>query len=160
MAQVLHLRPTFRSRPVMRMLGIHGTGGIKIDIGFLCSGYNYQYAVNVPFQLFIRVSLKQIAGTFNRLVHIGIIKGKPFYLIVITGMGRFYEILIATGFFAFAECQRNSYFTACMETLSPKSICHLHCGERYGINRISRMYSLLFLCRHTARKGSDKRQGY
>lgn len=57
---------------------------------------------------------------FYRFVHIGIIKSQTAYFNGITGMGGIDKVSITSCFLAFAERQRNRYFTAGIQPLPPE----------------------------------------
>ena len=73
-ARLLVLDPTLISRPLVWMLWIDGTGGIEIAIWLLCRSYHIEHAVDVSLQLLVRISLEDVAGTFDGLINIGIIE--------------------------------------------------------------------------------------
>ena len=125
-AQILHLRPAFRPRPIVRMLGVHGTCGVKIPVRFLGGGHYDQYAVDIFFQFLVRVSLQGVTCTFNRLIDIRIVKGEASHLILITGMSSFHKVFITSRFLTLTESQRDGYLAACLQALSPETVRHLH----------------------------------
>ena len=145
MAQVLYGYPAFFSCPVVRMLRVHGTGGIEIAVRFLGSGNNDEYTVDVFLQLLVRIGLQGVTGSFYCFVYVGIVERESFYFICIAGMGRFYKAFVTPCLFAFAECQRNSYFTARLKALSPETVRHFDGGKRYRVNRIP-MINLCISC--------------
>ena len=159
MAQVLYSHPALRSCPIMGMLRVHGTGGIQVSIRFLRSGNNRQHAVYIPLQLLIGISLQRVAGPLNGLVYVGIIEGEPFYFILFTGMSCFHKVFIASRLLTFAECQRDGYFTACPEALSPEAVRHFDGSKRHRGDGVARMQRLLLLCNCTTGKSSGKCQG-
>ena len=122
MAQFLHFFPSFTPGPFVGMLGIHGTGRIQVSVGFLCSSHQYQDTVNIGFQLLIGIGLKQITGSFNGLVDVGVIKGIACNIIFQAGVGSLDEVIITPGFLTLAESKRNSDLTAGFQALSPESI--------------------------------------
>ena len=146
MAQFFHFFPTFASCPFVRMFGIHGAGCVQVAIGFLCCSYDGQYAVNVFLQFFVRISLKQITGSFNGFVNICIIERITAYLDGIAGMGCHFEIPVPPGLFAFTECKRDGHFTARFQALSPKRVCYLHRSKRDRVNGIAVCCLLLCVC--------------
>ena len=123
-AQLLHLFPAFAACPLVRMLGVHGAGGVQVAVGFLCSSHYHQYAVDVLFQFLVWIGLQQITGSFDGFVYVSIVKREASHFIVLAGMGSHFKVLVAAVFFAFAESQWDGYFTACFQALSPKGIRH------------------------------------
>ena len=142
-AQVFHFFPAFRSGPFMGVFRIHRPGSIQVSVRFLCPGNDHQHTVDIFFQFFIRIRLQQIAGPFDRFIHIGIVKSKSGYFIMRTGISGHFEILVASCFFAFTECQRNRHFTAGFQSLSPKGIVHFYSCKRNRGNGITGMSILL-----------------
>ena len=137
MAQFLHLFPTLAARPFVRMLGIHGTAGVKVSVRLLCGSDDHQHAVNVFGQLFIRISLQQVTGPLYRLIYIRIIKSQPAHFDGIAGMGRIDKIPVSSRLLTFTESQGNGHFTAGLETLPPERVGHFHRSERHRVYRIT-----------------------
>lgn len=157
-AQILHLRPALRPRPVVRMFRVHRAGRIEVSVRLLGSGNDDEHAVDIFFQFLVRVSLQGIACPFNRLIDIRIIEGEALHFIFVTGMSRFHKVLIASRLLAFAESQRNGYLTVCLQALSPETVGHLDRSERHRVDGITRMQRLLLLCRCIAGYGCNKCQ--
>ena len=160
MAQLFHFLPAFTTSPFMRMFRIHGTRGKQISIRFLCGSYNHQHTVNVLFQLLIRISLKQIAGSFNSLVHIRIIKRIACHLIIFTRMSSHFKVFVASGFLTFTKSQWNSYFTTGFQTLSPERIRQFNRSKRNRINRIAVCRSLLLRVCPTSYQGKKQSRNH
>ena len=72
-------------------------------------------------------------------------------------MGCVDEVLVSSGFLAFAECQGDGYLSARVETLSPEGVGYFHRGERYGIDGIP--VRLVFHLRLTAYGGGNQQGG-
>ena len=141
----------------MGMFRIHGSAGIKVSVRFLCGGYNDEHAVNVFGQFLIGIRLQQVAGTFDGFVYVRIVESQSAYFNGITGMGCVDEVLVSSGFLAFAECQGDGYLSARVEALSPEGVGYFHRGERYGINGIP--VRLFFHLRLTAYGGGNQQGG-
>ena len=56
------------------MFWVDGTGGIEIAIWLLCRTYHIEHAVDVSLQLLVRISLEDVAGTFDGLINISVIE--------------------------------------------------------------------------------------
>lgn len=69
-------------------------------------------------------------------VNISIIERVSAYHIIITWIGSFYKVFVTSSLFTFTECKRDGYFTACLETLSPESICYFYRCKWYRVVRI------------------------
>ena len=134
-ARLLVLDPTLISRPLVWMLRVDGTGGIEIAIWLLCRSYHIEHAVDVSLQLFVRISLEDVAGTFDGLINIGIIEREAHELAhipllgiqarvvrMLQGIGSHIEILVTVLALTFAESQWHGYFSGSLQTGTPESI--------------------------------------
>ena len=157
MAQVFHLFPALASRPFMWMFRIHGSAGVEVSVRFLCSGYDDEHAVDVFGQFLIGICLQQVAGTFDGFVYVRIVESESAYFNGITGVGCVDEVLISSGFLAFAECQGDGYLSARVEALSPEGVGYFHRSERYGIDGIP--VRLVFHLRLAAYGGGNQQGG-
>ena len=135
-AQVFYQFPTLGTCPFVWLLGVHGTAGVQVTVRFLSGSNNYQHAVDVLHQLLVGISLQQIAGPLDGFVNISIIERVSAYHIIITWIGSFYKVFVTSSLFTFTECKRDGYFTACLETLSPESICYFYRCKWYRVVRI------------------------
>ena len=121
----------------MWMLRIHRAGGIQIPVRLLRLGHDVQHAIDITLQLLVGISLQQIAGSLNGLIHIGVIERKSPYGKGVARMLRSYEVLIASGFLTLAESQRNGHVTASVQTLFPKASAYMSCGKGHRSNGVS-----------------------
>ena len=100
--------PTLIATPLVRMLGVDGTGSIKIAVRLLGSTYHIEHTVDVGFQLFVGIGLKHVAGALDGLIDIGIVEGESHELRhvpllgvqtlvtwVLQGVGCHLEVLVA-----------------------------------------------------------------
>ena len=111
------------------MVGIHGAGGVQVTVRLLGSSHNCQYAIYVLVHPFVGIGLHGVAGSFDGLVHIGVIEQQSFEFIILARMCRQFKIMITPGLLTLAEGKRYGHFTACLETLSPKRIGHTDRSE-------------------------------
>ena len=134
-ARILVLDPTLISRPSVWMLRVDGTGGIEIAIWLLCRTYHIEHAVDISLQLLVRISLEDIAGTFDGLIHIGIIEREAHKLAhvpllgvqsrvvrMLQGIGSHLEVLVTVLAFALAESQRNGYLLGSLQAGTPEGV--------------------------------------
>ena len=134
-AQFLILDPTLISRPSVWMLRINGAGCIEIAIWLLCSTHHIEHAVDISLQLLVRVSLENIAGTFDGLINIGIIEREAHKLAhipllgiqtrvvrMLQGIGSHIEVLVTVLALTLAESQWHGYLSGSLQTGTPESI--------------------------------------
>ena len=134
-AQILILHPTLISRPSVWMFRVDGTGCIEITIRLLCSTHHIEHAVDVSLQLLVRISLENVAGTFDGLIHIGIIEREAHELAhipllglqarvvrMLQGIGSHLEVLVTVLAFALAESQWHGYLSGSLQSGTPESI--------------------------------------
>ena len=163
MTQHLYPLPPVLTSPAMRMVGIDGAGSIEITIRLLSCSHDIQYRVDIVLQTLVRIGLQHIAGPFDGLIHIGIIKRETHELShiplgcfqsrmsrMLQGIGSHLEVLVTMLTLAFAERQRDGHLTGSLDTLSPEGIRHdLYCRERNLTNRIAVVHHIGFLCPYT-----------
>ena len=134
-ARLLVLDPTLISRPLVWMLWIDGTGGIEIAIWLLGCPHHIEHAVDISLQLLVRVSLENIAGTFDGLINISIIEREAHELAhipllgiqarvvrMLQGIGSHIEILVTVLALTLAESQWHGYLSGSLQTGTPESI--------------------------------------
>ena len=134
-AQILILHPTLISRPSVWMLWVDGTGSIEIAIWLLCRTYHIEHAVDISLQLLVRISLEDVAGTFDGLIHIGIIEREAHKLAhipllgiqarvirMLQGIGSHLEVLVTVLALTLAKSQRHGYFSGCLQAGTPEGI--------------------------------------
>ena len=134
-AQFLVLDPTLISRPSMRVLRVDGTGSIEIAIWLLCSTHHIEHTVDVSLQLLVRISLEDVAGTFDGLINIGIIEREAHELAhipllgiqarmvrMLQSVGSHLEVLVTVLALTLAESQWHSYLAGCLQAGTPESI--------------------------------------
>ena len=134
-ARLLVLDPTLISRPSVWMLWVDGTGGIEIAIWLLSSSYHIEHAVDISLQLLVRISLEDVAGTFDGLIHIGIIEREAHKLAhipllgiqapvvrMLQGIGSHLEVLVTVLALTLAESQWHGYLSGSLQTGTPESI--------------------------------------
>ena len=114
------------------MLGVHGAGGVEVTVRFLCRSYDGQYAVYVGFQLFVGIGLEQVTGSFDGLVHVGVVKRATLHLVAVAGVSSFDKVIVTSRFLAFAESKWNGDFAIGLKPLCPKSVGYLDGSEGYG----------------------------
>ena len=56
------------------MLGIDGACGVEIAVRLLRSSNDVEHAVNVSLELLVGIGLKDVAGTLDGLIHVGVVK--------------------------------------------------------------------------------------
>ena len=142
MAEVLVLDPALVAGPLVRVFGIHGACGIQVAVRLLGGRHDGEDAVDVGFELLVRVELEDVAGAFDGLVHIGVVKGVAldFETEVVVGMhllGGPFEIQVTSFAFTLGEGERDGHFAGSLETLAPESVVDLDAGEGDRIDRIA-----------------------
>ena len=125
----------------MRMGGVHGAGGVEIAVGLLCGCHYIQHAVNICFQLLVRIGLQQVAGTLDGLIDIGVIKrelGGAIIAAVVAACGLGHlgggvlEVGVSVSLLTLAECQRDGHLAALADAVTPECLGrHLDLSERY-----------------------------
>ena len=133
--QILVLDPTLISRPSVWMLRVDGTGGIEIAIWLLSSSYYIEHTVDVSLQLLVRISLEDVAGTFDGLINIGIIEREAHELAhipllgvqarvvrMLQGISSHLEVLVTVLALTLAESQWHGYLSDSLQTGTPESI--------------------------------------
>ncbi len=134
-AQILVLDPTLISRPSMWMLWVDSTSGIEIAIWLLCRTYHIEHAIDVSLQLLVRISLEDVAGTFDGLINISIIEREAHELAhipllgiqarvvrMLQGISSHLEVLVTVLALALAESQWHGYLSGCLQSGTPESI--------------------------------------
>ena len=134
-AQILILDPTLISRPSVWMLWVDSTSGIEIAIWLLCRTYHIEHAVDISLQLLVRISLEDIAGSFDGLVNIGIIEREAHELAhiplfglqarmvrMLQSIGSHLEILVTVLALTLAESQWHSYLTGSLQAGTPEGV--------------------------------------
>ena len=141
MAAALLGTPAGWARPVMRMGGVHGAGGVEIAVWFLRGCHYIQHTVNICFQLLVRIGLQQVAGTLDGLIDIGVIKrelGGAVVAAVVAACGLGHlgggvlKVGVSVSLLTLAECQRDGNLAALAYAVTPECIgCHLDLCKRY-----------------------------
>ena len=134
-AQILVLHPSLISRPLMWMLWVDSTSGIEIAIWLLCRTYHIEHAVDISLQLLVRISLEDVAGTFDGLINISIIEREAHELAhipllgiqarvirMLQGIGSHIEILVTVLALTLTESQWHGYLPGSLQTGTPESI--------------------------------------
>ena len=134
-ARLLVLDPTLISRPSVWMLWVDGTGGIEIAIWLLCRTYHIEHAVDISLQLLVRISLEDVAGTFDGLIHIGIIEREAHKLAhipllgiqarvvrMLQGIGSHLEVLVTVLALTLAESQWHGYLSGSLQSGTPEGV--------------------------------------
>ena len=142
-AELLVLHPAAVAGPMMGMLGIHRSGGVQVTIGLLRRGHYRENAVDIGFQLLVRIGLEHIGSALDGLVNVGVVEGIAFHFEAQVHRGmhllrRFHEILVAAFAFALGEGERNGDFTGSFQALAPEGILRqFYAGKGNRINGIS-----------------------
>ena len=147
MAQFLHLLPATAAGPVVRMLGVHGACRVEVAVRFLRPLHQQQHAVNVGFQLLVRIGLQDVAGTLYGLVNVGVVEGKATHPDGIGWMCRLDKVIIASRLLALTEGQGYGGRAAGFQPLSPKAVGYLDGSERYRADGVPVCGSLLLCLR-------------
>ena len=134
-AQILVLHPTLISRPSVWMFRVDSTGCIEITIRFLCRTYYIEHAVDISLQLLVRISLEDIASTFDGLINIGIIEREAHELAhipllglqarvvrMLQGIGSHLEILVTVLALTLAESQWHGYLAGSLQAGTPEGV--------------------------------------
>ena len=134
---VLDLHPAFRARPSVGVLRIPGAGGVDVTVGLLRRGHDDQHAVDVGFQLRVRIGLQEVGGAFDGFVHVRVVERKPAedeseVLVGVHLEGRFLEVAVASRLFAFREGERDGHFPRGLQALAPERIGDLDGGKGNG----------------------------
>ena len=143
--------PALMGSPSMRMLRIDGASGIKIAVGLLSSSHDVEHGVDIRLQLVVRIGLKNIRGTFDGLIDIGIIEREThelshiplggvesFVSRMLQGVGSHLEVLITMRLLTLLESQRNGYFASSTDAVAPEGVRrNLYSGKGYLSNGIA-----------------------
>ena len=134
-ARILVLDPTLISRPSVWMLWVDGTGCIEIAIWLLGCSYYIEHTVDVSLQLLVRISLEDVAGTFDGLINIGIIERETHELAYIPllgiqarvvrmlqGISSHLEVLVTVLALALAESQWHGYLSGSLQAGTPEGV--------------------------------------
>ena len=95
MAEILHCIPSSWSHPGVRMGRIHGERGVEVPVGFLRCGNDDKNTVDIGFKTRIGVGLESIAGSFDGLVDIRVVKWESTHGDSVGRMGRIDEVTVA-----------------------------------------------------------------
>ena len=150
MAQVLNHAPACWACPLVRMLGVHGTGRVKVTVRLLCGSHHLEHTVNIELKFLVRIGLQQIACSLYGLIDIGVVKRVTAHLeskimVSVHLLCRLGKVVITARLLTLAECQRYGNLTAGLEALAPERVLgHLHVGKRNGVCGIA---TALLLCR-------------
>ena len=127
------------------MLRIDGAGGVEIAVRLLCSSNDVEHAVNVSLELLVGISLKDVAGTLNGLVYVGVVKREshklshvPFRCLqscmarMLERVGSHIEVLIAVFALTLRESKGYGHLAGSLEACAPERVlCHLNTCERH-----------------------------
>ena len=124
------------------MLGIACAGGVKVAVRLLRRRHDDQDAVDIGFEFWVGISLQDITGAFYGLVDVRVVEGESHHTEsqVVVGVHLLPcldEILVASGFLAFAEGERDGDFAGGFKPLSPEIVRDLDGSEGDGSDRIA-----------------------
>ena len=144
-AEVFLFLPTLLARPCVWMLGIDGAGGVEIAVRLLRSANDVEHAVNVSLELLVGIGLKDVAGTLDGLIHVGVVKREshklshvPFRCLqscmarMLERVSSHVEVLIAVFALTLRESKGHGHLAGSLETCAPERVLrHLHTCERH-----------------------------
>ena len=140
----LFAQPSLVAGPAVGMPRIHGAGRIEIAVGFLRLAHNVEHRVHIVYEPcalgLVLHGHQHIAGSFDGLIHVGIVEREPRGRIVRRWMLALHEVFVAAFALAFRESQRYGHLAGGLQALSPEgAVGHADGGERYGSERIARL---------------------
>ena len=74
-AQVFLLYPSAVTSPVVRVGGVLSAGGVEVAIGLLGAADDINYGIDISPQLLVGIGLKDVAGTLDGFVGVGVVEG-------------------------------------------------------------------------------------
>ena len=168
MTECLFVDPTLLACPLVGMGRIDGARRVEIAVGLLCRSHDVEHAVYIGSQSLVGIGLENIAGSFDGLIHVGIVERITHELrhvpfgsrqSLVSGMleriGCHLEILVAMLARAFAECQGDGYLMNSLEPIAPKGVGQqFYLGKRHLIERVANGISLP--CFHRQKHGQGK----
>lgn len=101
------------------------------------TSHDEQHTVDILLQSFVGISLQGVAGFFNGLIDIRIVKGESTGLVVVTGVGGLDKVLVSSLRLAFAESPKNTHFATGPETLPPEGVRHPDGSKWYRFDGIT-----------------------
>ena len=150
--EVFFLRPACAAGPVMRLVRVLRACGVEVAIGFLCRSDNVEHRVYIGLQLLVGIGLKNVRGTLDGLVGVGVVKrvADALHLEHLRGVfqvgGSILKVLVTAFALALRERQRDGDGARSFEALAPERFfCHLDLRERHGRNGIAGARGLLLL---------------
>ena len=72
--EVFLLRPARAACPVVGLIGVLRACGVEVAVGFLCRGNDVEHGVYIGLQLLVGIGLKNVRGTLDGLVGVGVVK--------------------------------------------------------------------------------------
>ncbi len=136
MAEIGIIHPPFITGPGMRVNGINGAVCIEVAIGFLGQSDKSDQRIKTSLQNGIRNGLQGIAGRFDELVDIGVIKRifrTEFSLHQLAGN---LEIVYPARVITFTDGNGDCNLEICLDFRGPEFIRKFYRSERHGFYRI------------------------
>ena len=156
MAQHLDLLPALGAMPLVRVLGVHGPGGVKVTVGLLSALHDLEHRIDIGHKTLVGIGLQRITGTFDGLIDIGVVERETFHFDVFGVLAcqltrSNLEIAVTARLLTLRKSQGDGHLAAGLKALSPETVTHLDLGKwhrRDGVTRHLHRCRLLSLhCR-------------
>ena len=168
MAQHLDLLPALGAMPLVRVLGVHGPGGVEVTVGLLSALHNLEHRIDIGHKTLVGIGLQRITGTFDGLIDIGVVERETFHLDVFGVLAcqltrSNLEIAVTARLLTLRKSQGDGHLAAGLKALSPETVTHLDLGKwhrRDGVTRHLHRCRLLSLHCRGGQQGNCYQKGF